>query len=112
MKKEQYNIQCRIDGKVQTRTVAGYLFTIGGGLRFGVSNKTPGGETYAAWTVTELTTGCSVGASGKTRGDAISALVTGGMIDAIREAVRQYTGPDVNPDAIPEDVVLSAVWRG
>lgn len=112
MKKEQYNIQCRIDGKVQTRTVAGYLFTIGDGLRFGVSNKTPGGETCAEWTVTELTTGYSFGACGKTRAAAIHSLVTGFSIDAIRSAVRQYTGPDVNPDAIPEDVIVSAVWRG
>lgn len=64
------------------------------------------------WTVTELTTGFSTMATGKTRDAAIDALVTGGKIGAIREAVRMYAGPDVNAGVVPSSVIVSAAWRG
>lgn len=55
-------------------TLTGYTFTLDG-FTFGVSNKTPDGETLGAWYITELTTGKSIGHySGVTRAAAVDGL--------------------------------------
>ena len=101
-----YNIRCRDKGLVY---VDGYCFEFDG-FRFGVTNKTPGGEKVNYWTVSELTTGFSVtGIGEKTKKAAIKYTME--IVREKRAAIEKAISmvkEDANPGLIPLDVIYTA----
>lgn len=114
MQKANYNISVFNKKKGAKRvSIPGYIF-IFGGLRFGISNyysSTGKAVKGYAWTITELTTGYSIGHmfSAAKRKDAIQKLTVENvhMMKSIRAAVSAYNGKDVNPGLIPNNEFLT-----
>ena len=118
MEKAIYKINVKHDGKQELFPIHGYIFNFSG-LRYGISRNyffNGKEETGYTWTITELTTGYSVGCDGKggkmqeTINNFLHAYTyTGDFVtDLVQKAVENYTGGDANPDLFPKSDLLVA----